>query len=65
MGVIQPRPWAEPLTPTLALWPLPNSQPAEAAALSSRAQGGALGLSQEQVSPCPKGLGPALEGVYL
>ena len=60
-AVIQPRPGAEPLAPTLALWPPPELVPVEVAALSSRAQGGALGFDQEQVSRPYKGWESALD----
>ena len=60
-AAIQPRPGAEPLAPTLALWPPPELVPVEVAALSSRAQGGALGFDQEQVSRPYKGWESALD----
>ena len=60
-AVLQPRPGAEPLAPTLVLWLPPKLELVEVAGLSSGAQGGALGFDWEQVSRPPKGWGSALD----
>lgn len=60
-AVLQPRPGTEPLAPTLVFWLPPKLEPVEVAALSSGAQGGALGFDREQVSRPPKGWGSALD----